>query len=91
LRAINLSQNKLNQDIQISPEPAMNAATKKIVAQALGLPVSEGEALIDALIVSVRPPAQLHPDWHAEIARRVAELDAGRATLTSSDIAMAQR
>ena len=55
----------------------MNASLETVEAAALQLSVEERAELIERLIDTVLPPAPLHPAWEAEIARRVAEMDAG--------------
>ena len=53
----------------------MTASLEAVAAAALQLTAEERAELIEHLIDTVSPP--LHPAWEAEIARRVAELDAG--------------
>jgi putative addiction module component (TIGR02574 family) len=60
-----------------------------IAQEALELPPEEREVLVERLIASLEP-AQLHPDWEAEIGRRVDRLQRGEGTLVEFDDAMAQ-
>ena len=55
----------------------MNASLDSVEAAALELTAEERVELVERLIDTVVPPPPLHPAWEAEIARRVAELDAG--------------
>lgn len=55
----------------------MNATLETVEAAALQLTAEERGELIERLIDTVVPPPPLHPAWEAEIARRVAEMDAG--------------
>lgn len=49
----------------------------EVTAQALQLTPEERAELIERLADTVMPAPPLHPSWEAEIARRVAEMDAG--------------
>lgn len=55
----------------------MNTSLETVEAAALQLSAEERAELIERLIDTVVPPPPLHPAWEAEIARRVAEMDAG--------------
>ncbi len=55
----------------------MNASLETVEAAALQLTAQERAELIERLIDAAAPPPPLHPAWEAEIARRVAEMDAG--------------
>ena len=64
----------------------MGAALKEIEEQALRLPLKERGELAHRLIVSLDGEQEESPEaiakaWGEEIARRVAEIDAGTATL----------
>jgi putative addiction module component (TIGR02574 family) len=48
-----------------------------VEAAALRLSAEERAELIDRSADTVLPPSPLHPAWETEIAKRVAELDAG--------------
>ncbi len=54
----------------------MSVTLQAVEADALKLTPDERSELIERLIASVEPALPLHPDWEAEIARRVAEMDA---------------
>lgn len=73
----------------------MNAILKEIEDRALQLSAQERGELIEALIASLEGEAQGTPDevaaaWDAEIARRVADMDAGRTGFVSTEEAMRQ-
>ena len=55
----------------------MSTTLESVEAAALELTAEERAELIERLIDTVIPAPPLHPAWEAEIARRVAELDAG--------------
>ncbi len=55
----------------------MNATLETVEAAALQLSAEERAELIERLIDTVVPLPPLHAAWEAEIARRVAEMDAG--------------
>lgn len=67
---------------------SMSPTVDAVLAEALKLSPREREELVEALADSVLP-APLHPDWHAEIARRVAEMDAGRLRFIAEAEALA--
>jgi putative addiction module component (TIGR02574 family) len=70
-------------------EPAVTTELDAVLAQALKLTPDERAELIETLADTVLPAPSLHPDWEAEIARRVAEMDAGRTRFIPMDEAMA--
>lgn len=55
----------------------MTASLETVEAAAMQLSAEERSELIERLIDTVLPAPPLHPAWGAEIARRVAEMDAG--------------
>lgn len=61
----------------------MGDLPNKLLEQALELPAEERAALADSLLRSLEPSTDpvIDPAWRAEVARRVAELDAGVATI----------
>jgi putative addiction module component (TIGR02574 family) len=63
---------------------------RDVELQALKLSPEERAKLIEVLIASVEPPMPLHPEWEAEIAHRVAELDAGWVRLIDGQDVMAE-
>ena len=71
----------------------MKSNVVKLIAQALTLTPIEREALIRRLAISLDGDPEDTPEaiakaWDDEIARRVAEIDAGRAQLIPSDVVM---
>lgn len=59
----------------------MSLPLDDVTAQALQLSAEDRALLIDRPVGTVLPaPSHLHPAWEAEIARRVADLDAGRTS-----------
>ena len=71
-------------------ENIMAAVLKEIESQALQLSPPDRSELIHRLIVSLEDEPEDSPEviakaWDAEIARRVAEIDAGTATLVPQD------
>lgn len=63
----------------------MTTSLDSVTADALKLSAEDRAALIERLADSVLPAPPLHPSWDAEMARRLAELDAG--TVASVPIA----
>lgn len=55
----------------------MTRSLEAVEAAAMQLSPEERSELIERLIDTVLPAPPLHPAWEAEIARRVAEMDAG--------------
>lgn len=73
----------------------MTAMLKEIEAQALSLSPQERGELIHRLIVSLDDPLEDTPEavaraWDEEIARRVAEIDAGTAVLVPHEQVVAE-
>lgn len=71
----------------------MAAILKDVAAQALQLTVQERGELIERLIISLDEPAEDTPAaiaqaWDEEIARRVADMDAGKTTWIAADDVM---
>ena len=71
----------------------MKSNVDKLIAQALALTPVEREVLIRRLVISLDGDPEDTPEaiakaWDDEIARRVAEIDAGRAQLIPSDVVM---
>ena len=56
----------------------MSKSIDAVTAEALQLTAEQRADLAERLLASIEPPPALHPDWEAEIARRIADLDAGR-------------
>lgn len=59
------------------------------MADALELSPQEGAELTEVLSDSVLPAPPLPPDWQAEIAPRVADMDAGRTRFVAADEVLA--
>jgi len=55
----------------------MSSTLESVEAAAIELTAEERAELIKRLIDTVLPAPPLHPAWEAEIARRIADLDAG--------------
>ena len=68
----------------------MSATVQAIAEQAMQLTPEEREVLVERLIASLEPTEPLHPAWRDEIARRVAEVDAGRVRFIPADEVMAE-
>lgn len=73
----------------------MGAALKEIEKQALQLPLKERSELAHRLIVSLDDEPEESPEaiaqaWDEEIARRVAEIDAGTAKLVPHEEVLAE-
>ncbi|MBK7613571.1 MAG: addiction module protein [Burkholderiales bacterium] len=68
----------------------MTAALETVTAEALKLSPEERAELIERLADTVLPAPPLHPDWDAEIARRIADMDAGRSVGIPAEQAMGE-
>jgi putative addiction module component (TIGR02574 family) len=68
----------------------MTTTLHGIATEALKLPNNEREALIETLVASVVPPSPLHPEWEAEIARRLDDIETGRVTLIPGEHVFAE-
>ena len=68
----------------------MSTTLEAVETAALGLSVADRAELIQRLIDTVLPPAPLHPEWDAEIERRLAEMDSGRAQAIPADKVLAE-
>ena len=74
---------------------AINFTPQEIIASALRLPVAEREQVVDALRDSLiddtldhgphDAPDEVEAAWSEEIARRLADIDAGRITTISAE------
>ncbi|WP_418316886.1 addiction module protein [Piscinibacter sakaiensis] len=69
-------------------ELLMSSSLESVEAQALKLSEEERVALIEKLAATLSPAPALPTEWDAEIARRVAEMDAGRTRFVPADAAM---
>jgi putative addiction module component (TIGR02574 family) len=63
----------------------MTPEVSKLLEQALSLSVEEQEALADSLISNLvgKVDEGVQAAWEAEIGKRIAELDSGKAKITS--------
>ena len=67
----------------------MSLTIEQLKAEALKLPPRDRADLADWLWVSATPRAEVEAAWDAEIARRIAEIDTGTATLMPAEEVMA--
>ncbi len=67
----------------------MTSAAKKVLDDALALPEEAREELLTALSASLRP-VELSPAWHAEIARRLEQIESGEAVLLDAETHLAK-
>lgn len=67
----------------------MTPTLDAVLADAMKLTPQERAELAETLADSVLPAPPLHPDWEAEIARRVADMDAGRTRFIAAEEALA--
>ena len=56
-----------------------------VLSDALKLTPEQRVDLIEALADTVLPAPSLHPDWQAEIARRVNDMEAGRTQFVPAE------
>ena len=68
----------------------MSTTVQSIAEQAMQLTPEDREVLVERLIASLESAEPVHPDWRDEIARRVADMDAGRVRFVPADEAMAE-
>jgi putative addiction module component (TIGR02574 family) len=68
----------------------MPDSIQAVAEAAMKLSPEEREQLVERLIASLDRGDALHPAWQGEIARRMADLQAGRARLIPADEAMAR-
>ncbi len=68
----------------------MTESLEAVQTAALNLSAEERAELIELLIDTVLPAPPLHPAWEAEIARRVADLDAGLTQAIPAEQVFAQ-
>ena len=68
----------------------MSPTLDSLTAEALKLSTGERAELAERLITSIEPPTPLHPDWEAEIVRRIADLDTGRTQAIAGDQVFAE-
>jgi putative addiction module component (TIGR02574 family) len=63
---------------------------KRIEAGALRLPLHQRAALIERLVVAHESYDEIMASWDGEIARRIEEIDSGRAKLIPMEVTMAK-
>jgi len=68
----------------------MTTTLEAVETAALGLSVPERAELIQRLIETVLPTQPLHPDWEAEIERRLVDLDSGRVKTIPAEKVLAE-
>lgn len=68
----------------------MSLTVEQIKQEAMNLSPEERADLADWLWVSATPREEVEAAWDAEIARRIAEIDAGTATLIPSEEVFAE-
>ena len=68
----------------------MTTTLDVLTADAMKLTPEERRELIERLADSVLPAAPLHPAWDAEMARRLAEMDAGIAVAIPAEQVFAE-
>ncbi len=68
----------------------MPKSLETVTAEALQLTAEERADLVELLIASIEPALPLHPEWEAEIARRIADVDSGRSQAIPSEQVFAE-
>mgnify|MGYP002336103227 CR=1 FL=1 len=68
----------------------MSLTAEQIKAEAMKLSPEERADLADWLWISVTPREEVKAAWDAEIARRIAEIDAGTVEFISSEEVLAR-
>ena len=68
----------------------MSQTAEQIEAQALGLSPEDRVRLADRLIASVFEDEAIESAWSAEVERRIADIEAGRAELIPASEAIAR-
>ena len=68
----------------------MTPTLQALQAAAMRLSAAERAELIEQLIDTVVPQPRLHPEWDAEIARRLADLDSGHQQPVSAEQVFAE-
>ncbi len=66
------------------------AEIEAVAEQAMKLSPDDRAELAERLLLSVSSDTSLHPSWAPELARRVAELDAGDAELIPAEEVFAE-
>ena len=68
----------------------MSDTVQAVAEAAMKLSSEDRELLVEKLIASLDRGDALHPGWRDEIARRLAEMQAGRARFIPADEALAR-
>jgi putative addiction module component (TIGR02574 family) len=68
----------------------MSSQVEVLEAEAMKLTVEERARLADRLIASLSEDAQIEEAWAVEVERRIAEIEAGRATVIPAAEAIAR-
>ncbi len=68
----------------------MTTTLETITAEALKLNPEEQANLVERLVANIEGAIPMHPEWEAEIARRVADLDAGRVETLAGEQVFAE-
>ena len=68
----------------------MPISLQSVISDALQLSEEDREILLARLVDSLEPASDLSPEWEDEIARRVADLDAGRTQFIPAEEALAR-
>ena len=68
----------------------MSMTFEQLKAEAMKLSPEERADLADLLWISATPREEVKAAWDAEIARRIAAIDAGEAEFVSSEAVMAE-
>lgn len=68
----------------------MSSQVELLEAEAMKLTVEERARLADRLIASLSEDAQIEEAWAAEVERRIAEIEAGRAPVIPAAEAIAR-
>jgi len=68
----------------------MSSQLESVQAQALMLPAEERALLADRLIASLFKSDEIEQAWAAEVERRIAEIEGGRAQLVPATDAIAR-
>ena len=72
------------------PPSAVTTELDALLARAMALTEDDRAELIERLAATLQPATELHPDWAAEIERRVSDLDAGLTASIPAEQVMAE-
>lgn len=68
----------------------MSTTLDGVTADAMKLSTTERAELIERIADTLLPAAPLHPEWDAELARRLADMDAGVGTSVPAEQVLAE-